>query len=222
VCSSDLLGLWAQWRLHSAYAEASRFRPRSNLNGAEAADEVLRAEGVVGVRIEPVDGFLTDHYAHGQGVLRLSPGVYGARSLAALGIAAHETGHALQDVHHYRLLAFRDAVVPLAGLGGCVGWVLIALGFSLQSAGLLYLGIVLFSLLVLFQLVNLPVEFDASRRAREALLTTGLASPEEDRTIGKVLDAAAWTYVAATLTSVLLLISYLYRFGFIGRRGRDE
>ena len=155
-------------------------------------------------------------------MLRLSEGVYAGRSLSALGIAAHEAGHAIQDATGYPGLVVRNLIVPLAGIGSNVFWILIVLGALLHLTGLILLGIVLFSVTVAFQLVNLPVEFDASRRAREALLTTGLVSVEEDRTVGKVLNAAAWTYVAATLTSVLILLSYLYRFGFLGGHDRDE
>jgi Zn-dependent membrane protease YugP len=212
------LAAWAQWRVHSTYAEASRIRPHSNLNGAQAAEEVLRAAGVNGVRIEAVDGVLTDHYVPGEGVLRLSPGVYGEQSLAALGIAAHEAGHAIQDATRYPLLGIRNAVVPLAGFGSGVGVFVILAGFLLQLAGLIYLGIALFSMVVLFQLVNLPVEFDASRRARIALVEGGLVTRDEDEIVGRVLRAAAWTYVAATLTSILTLLYYLFRAGALSQR----
>ncbi len=213
-----LLALWAQWRVHSAYAEASRLRPRSNVNGAEAASEVLRAAGVSDVRIEPVAGFLSDHYVPGEGILRLSPGVYGERSLAALGIAAHEAGHAIQDAYHYPLLGLRNAIVPLASIGSSMSWIVIFAGFLLHLTGLIYVGIGLFSLVVLFQLVNLPVEFDASRRARIALVDGGLITPEEDVVVGNVLRAAAWTYVAATLSSILVLLYYLFRAGAFSSR----
>ena len=217
-----LLALWAQARVSSAYAEGAGIPATSGLSGAEAAAYVMQAGGVSGVGIEPVAGQLTDHYDPGSKVLRLSGGVYGGRSLSALGIAAHEAGHAIQDATGYPGLVVRNLIVPLAGIGSNAFWILIILGALLHMTGLILLGIVLFSITVAFQLVNLPVEFDASRRAREALLTTGMVSVEEDRTVGKVLNAAAWTYVAATLTSVLILLSYLYRFGFLGGHFRDE
>ena len=217
-----LLAMWAQARVSSAYAEGAGIPAASGLSGAEAAAYVMQAGGVSGVGIEPVAGQLTDHYDPGPKVLRLSEGVYAGRSLSALGIAAHEAGHAIQDATGYPGLVVRNLIVPLAGIGSNAFWILIVLGALLHITGLILLGIVLFSITVAFQLVNLPVEFDASRRAREALLTTGLVSVEEDRTVGKVLNAAAWTYVAATLTSVLILLSYLYRFGFLGGHGRDE
>jgi Zn-dependent membrane protease YugP len=220
VAPAMLLALWAQWRVHSAYAEASRIAPRSGLSGAEAAQEVMREGGVRGVAIEPVQGFLSDHYDPRGKVLRLSPGVYASRSLAALGIAAHEAGHALQDARRYPLLVLRNGLVPLASVGGSVAWIIIVAGFFLASMNLILAGIVAFSLTVVFQLVNLPVEFDASRRARVALVEGGLVTPEEDMYVKKVLDAAALTYVAATLSSVLTLLYFLFRSGLLGG-GRD-
>jgi Zn-dependent membrane protease YugP len=214
-----LLAMWAQWRIKSAYTEASQIAPASGYAGAEAADALLQSAGVHGVAIEPVEGFLSDHYAPGEKVLRLSPDVYAGRSLAALGIAAHESGHALQDAQHYPLLVLRNGLVPLASLGGNISWLIMLVGFALASTQLILAGIVAFSLTVVFQLVNLPVEFDASRRARLALLGTGLVTPAEDVIVGKVLDAAALTYVAGTLTSILTLLYFLYRAGVVG--GRD-
>lgn len=215
-----LLAMWAQWRVKSAYAEASQIQAASGLSGAEAADALMRGAGVSGVQIEPVEGFLSDHYEPGAKVLRLSPDVYSGRTLAALGIAAHESGHAMQDAQHYPLLVMRNALVPAANFGGNISWVLIMLGFVLASMNLILVGIVAFSLTVVFQLVNLPVEFDASRRARIALVDSGLISSEEDQMVGKVLHAAALTYVAATLTSILTLLYFLFRAGLLG--GRDD
>jgi uncharacterized protein len=213
-----LLALWAQWRVKSAYAEASQIAPSSGFTGAQAAEAVLQQAGVEGVNIEPVEGFLSDHYVPGEKVLRLSPEVYSGRSLAALGIAAHESGHAIQDASRYPLLVVRNFLVPLAGFGSSISWILILIGFLLASTGLILIGIVAFSMVVFFQLVNLPVEFDASRRARIALLDGGLITREEDESVGKVLNAAALTYVAGTLTSVLTLLYYLYRAGLLGGR----
>src|SRR5262249_14492836 len=135
-----------------------------------------------------------------------------------VGIAAHEAGHAIQDAYRYPLLGMRNFLVPAAGLGSSFAWIAILLGLVLHMTGLTLVGIGLFSLVVLFQLVNLPVEFDASRRARVALVQGGLVTPEEDVEVGRVLNAAAWTYVAATLTSVLILLYYLFRAGLLGGR----
>src|SRR5438128_7764876 len=161
-----LLALWAQWRVQSAHSEARQIRARSGYSGAEAADALWHTAGVRGVAIEPVEGFLSDHYVPGQHVLRLSPEVYAGRSLAALGIAAHESGHALQDASRYPLLVLRNGLVPLASVGGSIAWIILMVGFVLASMNLVLVGIAAFSLTVVFQLVNLPVEFDASRRAR--------------------------------------------------------
>jgi uncharacterized protein len=212
-----LLGLWAQWKVKSAYSEASRIAASSGYSGAQAAHALLDSAGVRGVRIEPVQGFLSDHYDPGQKVLRLSPDVYAGRSLAAVGIAAHESGHALQDAGHYPLLRLRSGLVPLASVGSSLSWIVLLVGFSFSSMGLILAGIAAFSLTVVFQLVNLPVEFDASRRARVCLAQGGLISAEEDVYVKKVLDAAALTYVAATLSSIMTLLYFIFRFAGRGR-----
>src|SRR5262249_24646701 len=144
--------------------------------------------------------------------------VEGRRSLAALGIAAHESGHAMQDAQRYPLLEARNFLVPFACIGSNLAWIILAAGFVLHMMGLIYLGIAVFSLTVLFQVVNLPVEFDASRRARIALVDSGLVTPDEDFAVNKVLAAAALTYVAATLTSLLTLLYFLFRAGLLGGR----
>lgn len=206
-----LLALWAQWRVRSAYHAASQIAARSGATGAETAYVVMRDSGVHDVAIEPTEGVMTDHYVPGEKILRLSSEVYGGRSIAALGIAAHEAGHAMQDAERYPLMGIRNAMVPLANFGGGFGGLIILVGFVLQAVGLILVGIAVFSLAVLFQLVNLPVEFDASRRAKLALQTSGLVSASEEAEVSRVLDAAAWTYVAATLTSVMTLAYYLFR-----------
>jgi hypothetical protein len=217
-----LLAMWAQARVSMAYAQGSQIPASSGITGAQAAAEIMRAEGVHGVEIEPVAGHLSDHYDPRHKVLRLSYDNFQGRSLAALGVAAHEAGHAIQDAHGYSPLVIRNLMVPVASFGSNAAWIVMIAGFVLHLMNLVVLGIVLFGTTVAFQLVNLPVEFDASRRARHALAMTGLIDPEEDRTIGSVLNAAAWTYVAATLTSVLTLLYYLYRAGLIGGSSRDD
>lgn len=217
-----LLAMWAQFRVQSAYGWASGLGSSAGITGAETAAAILRAEHVSGVGIEPIAGQLSDHYDPEAKVLRLSEGVYGSDSLAALGIAAHEVGHALQDAHRYPLMAVRGALVPMASIGSGMSWFVILIGTLMLAAHLalgklvLLAGIGLFSLTVLFQLVNLPVEFDASRRARIALLRNGLVTQEEDAVVAKVLDAAALTYVAATLTTILTLAYYIWRSGLVG------
>ena len=213
-----LLALWAQFRVKHAYAETSKIPARSGYSGAETAHALMESAGIHNVGIEPVQGFLSDHYAPKEKMLRLSPDVYEGRSLAALGIAAHETGHALQDAHGYAPLRLRSLLVPVAGFGSNSAWIILVIGFALQRPGLILAGIIVFSVTVLFQLVNLPVEFNASRRARQILLGNGLIDQDEDYSVKKVLDAAALTYVAATLTSVLTLLYYLFRAGLLGGR----
>jgi Zn-dependent membrane protease YugP len=208
-------------KVRSAYAMGSEIGSSSGVTGAEAAALIMRSDGIDHVGIESVQGFLSDHYDPSHKVLRLSPGVYGSRSLAALGIAAHEAGHALQDHHRYAPLVARNFLVPAAGFGSNFSWIAIMAGFFLQSTNLILLGIILFSVTVAFQLVNLPVEFDASRRARQQLQMSGLITAEEDRVVAKVLNAAAWTYVAATLSSVLTLLYFLFRSGLLGGRSDD-
>jgi len=212
------LALWAQWRVKRAYAEASRVAARSGYTGAETAHVLMQRAGISNVVIEPVQGFMSDHYAPKEKVLRLSPDVFQGRSLAALGIAAHESGHALQDAHHYAPLRIRNLLVPVAGFGSNAAWIILVIGFVLHAMSLILVGIIAFSATVVFQLVNLPVEFDASRRARQVLLSNGLVTQDEDYYVKKVLNAAAMTYVAATLTSVLTLLYFLFRSGLLGGR----
>jgi Zn-dependent membrane protease YugP len=216
------LSIWAQARIMRAYAEGSRIPAGSGLTGAETAQLVMRAGGVSGVGIEPVAGELSDHYDPRNKVLRLSPDVYAGRSLTAMGVAAHEAGHAIQDASGYPGLVARNVIVPLATLGSQVFWLLIAAGLLVGMFRLIILGIILFSMVVVFQLLNLPVEFDASRRGREVLLSAGLVSVEEERVVARVLNAAAWTYVAAALTGVLTLLYCLTRFGVLGGRRSDD
>ena len=215
-----LLGLWAQFRVKATFAEAERVG--AAMSGAEAARRVLDAAGLYDVGIEPVGGFLSDHYDPRHKILRLSPQVYQGRSMAAVGVAAHEAGHAIQDARNYAPLVIRNAVVPVASFGSGISWLLIMLGFfiSMSSAALgamiVWLGIAAFGCVVFFQLVNLPVEFDASARAKDQLATLGIVGWPEQQYVSKVLNAAAWTYVAATLQSVLTLLYFVFRFGGLG------
>jgi Zn-dependent membrane protease YugP len=217
------LTLWAQGRIMRAYAAASRLHAGSGLTGAEAAQLVMRAGGVLGVGIEPGRGELSDHYAPSDKVLRLSREVYAGHSLAALGVAAHEAGHAIQDAAGYPGLVARSLIVPLAALGSQVFWLLIAAGLIVGWFRLVILGIIVFSLVVLLQLLNLPVEFDASRRGREFLRSAGLVTVEEEPAVARVLNAAAWTYVATALTGAVMLLYYpISQFGLLGGRRSDD
>ncbi|MBI1370376.1 MAG: zinc metallopeptidase [Planctomycetes bacterium] len=207
-----LLAMWAQAKVRHAYAAASEIRPASGLTGAQAAEAICREVGMSDVRIEQVNGWLSDHYDPRHKVLRLSPEVYNGRSLAALGIAAHEAGHAVQDAVGYFPLRLRNGLVPMASLGSGLSYIVIIAGVIFNMMHLMLAGVILFGLTVVFQLVNLPCEFNASSRARELLLTLGLVRQDEDRHVKRVLDAAAMTYVAALVTSLLTLMYYVSIF----------
>jgi Zn-dependent membrane protease YugP len=204
-----LLALWAEIKVKAAYGKASRFRPRAGLTGAQTAQRILNFHGISNVAIEPVNTFMGDHYDPRHKVLRLSPDVYHGQSLASMGIAAHEVGHAIQDAGGYGPLAIRNGLVPMASIGSNIAFFLVFVGIIMNFTGMTVAGLVLFSVFVLFQIVNLPVEYDASRRARQVLLSNGLVTAEEDQVVGKVLSAAALTYVAATLTAILTLLYYV-------------
>jgi Zn-dependent membrane protease YugP len=227
IAPGFLFALWAQWRTKSAFNEGKKYRAASGLTGAQAAAEVMEAAGIRGVAIEPVEGFLSDHYDPSKKVLRLSPDVYGGQSLSAVGVAAHEAGHAIQDAQRYSALVLRNGLVPLAGIGSNLSWVLIFIGMALSAyrnalgSTVLLVGIVLFAITVLFQIINLPVEFDASKRARLMLVNHQIITREEDVIVRRVLNAAAMTYVAATVTAVLTLLYFLIRSGLLGGR-RDD
>ena len=218
-----ILGLWAQGRVRSAYARASRVRSRRGLTGVDTAKTLLDLEGVNGVRIEPTPGFLADHYHPLQRKLRLSEAVYGDDSLAAVGVAAHEAGHAIQHARHYVPMYLRSALVPLTTVGSVLGQIALGVGVFLALMGfvigqwMVLAGIAGFALVFLFSLVTLPVEFNASRRARAALAQYGLVDRDEMTEVKGVLDAAALTYVASTVAVLGTLLQLLYIFN----RSRD-
>jgi Zn-dependent membrane protease YugP len=207
VAPAILLGLWAQFRIRSTYAAAGQVP--AQLSGAAAARHILDSAGLQNVDIEQIPGHLSDHYDPRAKVLRLSPEVYQSRSLAAVGIAAHEAGHALQDAEAYAPLVVRNAAVPIAGFGSNVGLLLLILGFVMGLKPVVWLGIGLFAAVVVFQLVNLPVEFNASNRAKALLVSHGIVHEQEMPYVNKVLNAAALTYVAATLQALLTLLYYV-------------
>jgi len=212
-----LLASWASIKVKKEMAAASEIVPSSRLTGAEAAARILAANNLHHVRIEPTRGFLGDHYDPRHKVLRLSPEVYSGRSLAAVGVAAHEAGHALQDAGGYMPLKFRNGLVPMASVGGNLSMIIFIVGLVMHSANLILARLVLFGLTVLFQVINLPVEFNASSRAREILVQNGVVTRAELGPISKVLNAAAMTYVAATLMSILMLAYYILRSGLLSR-----
>lgn len=210
IAPALLLAVVAQLWVKSAYARAQQVA--APLSGAAAARHVLDSAGLQDVQIEAIPGELTDHYDPRAKVLRLSQDVYQNRSLAAVGIAAHEAGHAIQDAHSYAPLVVRNAAVPLAGFGSNVSFLLLILGAAMNFKGLILAGIVLFGAVVFFQIVNLPVEFNASSRAKAQLVSLGIVPPQEMPYVNSVLNAAALTYVAATLQAILTLLYYILRF----------
>lgn len=215
-----ILSLLASARLKSTYAKYSRVRSQTGMTGAQVAERLLHAEGIYDVRIEHIPGNLTDHYSPKEKVLRLSDGVYNSTSVAAIGVAAHECGHAVQHKENYVPLKIRGSMVPAVNIGAQLSWPLIFIGIIFSSADfLIQWGILLFSLTVIFQLVTLPVEFNASSRALTALRRHNILYEEEAKSTRKVLKAAALTYVAAAAASILQLLRLLLLFG--GRRNDD-
>jgi Zn-dependent membrane protease YugP len=216
-----LLSLWASHRVKSTFRRYSQVASMRGVSGAEAARELIRQRGIAGVRVEETSGFLSDHYDPGERVLRLSSEVFHGHSLASLGVAAHEAGHAIQHAKGYGPLKFRSWVVKPAMIGSNLGTVIAGLGLAMQTTGLIWVGIVMFSAFVLFTLVTLPVEFDASRRAVLALKEINIISASEIPGTEAVLRAAAMTYVAAAISAILQLLYFLMRAGLLGGRQED-
>ena len=215
-----LLSLWASLKTKMTFSKYSKIASQNNFTGAEAAREMLYQSGVTGVTIEPVAGSLTDHYDPRTTTLRLSESVYSERSLAAIGVACHEAGHALQHANGYAALGIRSALVPAANFGSTFSYIIIFLGTIMHSPGLMGLGCLIFTAAVLFSIITLPVEWNASSRAKVAMVETGIITEQERKAAGKVLNAAFLTYLAAAATSILTLIYYLLRSGLLG--GGDD
>lgn len=213
-----VLSMWASGRVNSTFAKYSGVRSRTGMTGAEAARKLLNNQGIYDVTVKKVAGKLTDHYDPRTKTVNLSETVYDAVSVSAIGVAAHECGHAMQDNTEYVPLKLRAAIVPVANIGATLSWPMILLGLFIPAFGspVIQLGILFFSLSVLFQLVTLPVEFNASSRAVRLLDETGILHGEEVGYTKKVLGAAALTYVAAAAGSILQLMRLMILFG--GRR----
>ena len=203
------LSLFAQQRVRSTFNKYSKVRSVNGMTGAQAAARILDNHGLSNVEIERVQGRLTDHYDPRSKTLRLSPDVYDAPSVAAVGIAAHEVGHALQDQSRYPALALRSAMVPTVQFGSKLGPILFFVGLILSFAPLAWLGVIAFAAVALFSVVTLPVEFNASSRAKQLLVSEGILAPQEMDGVNKVLNAAAMTYVAAALSAVVWLLRYV-------------
>ena len=213
-----IMGLTSAY-VRSSYKKWSRIRATSGLTGAQAAQRLINSGGLYGVQVAGTPGELSDHYDPRNKTLYLSQGVYNAPSVAALAISAHELGHAVQDAEGYFPMRIRTFMVPAVAIGSNLGWILIMLGLFLQQINIAWLGVLAFSMGALFALATLPVEFNASARARELLFSTGIIQTEEERRgVNQVLNAAALTYVAGLLTAVLQLLYFVF---LVGGRRRD-
>ena len=214
---TGIMGFWASWRVKQTFKKWAQVPSHSQRTGAEVAREILERSGIHDVKVERVGGMLSDHYDPRNKTLRLSPDVYDGVSVAAAGVAAHEVGHALQHAKQYWPLQVRSYMAPLAALGSNLSMVIFALGAIIGAFGLVKLGIVLFSVMVVFTLITLPVEFDASNRAKRLLPQMGLTSGADGQGVSAVLNAAAWTYVAAAVAAVAQLVYLIIRSGVLGR-----
>jgi uncharacterized protein len=204
-----LIPLWAQVRVKNTYRKFSKQPTSSYVSGADVARKILHSNGLYDVVVEETRGYLSDHYDPRTKSVRLSSDNYHGHSIAAAAIAAHEVGHAIQDQQEYAFLRIRHALVPVANLGSNFAWILIMIGIFAQVSGMLLLGIIFMAAAVVFQLVTLPVEFNASNRAMDQIVTLGLINNNEERETRKVLNAAALTYVAAAAVAVLELVRLL-------------
>jgi len=213
-----VLALLASFLTKSTFSRYSQVASAYGMTGAQAAQKMLSEAGVTNVSIEETGGLLTDHYDPISKKLRLSSSVFGSNSLAAIGVACHEAGHALQHAHGFAPLHLRTALVPATNISSWLSYAVITLGFVLQSQQFILFGAVLFSAAVLFSIVTLPVEWDASNRAKSLMVKTGVVSEREAIDAGRVLNAAFMTYVAAAVSSLLTLLYYLMRAGVFGRR----
>ena len=222
ICA--IFAMWASANVNSTFKKYSKQRSVRGITGAQAAQRVLSANGVYGVRIERVGGNLTDHYDPKSNVIRLSDSVYDSTSTAAIGVACHEAGHAVQYAQSYGPIKLRAAIIPVTNFGTKIAWPLMLLGVLLSGMSyafynLVYVGIACFSLSLVFQLITLPVEFNASRRAMQAIESANILTDEEQKGARKTLTAAALTYVAATAVALAQVLRLLVLFG--GRRRRN-
>ena len=216
------LTLLVQFLLKAVYAKYSRIGTRGGLTGAETAQRILEMADIHNVQVQEVDGFLTDHYDPLHRVLRLSPANFSGRSIASLGVAAHEAGHAIQHAQAYAPLALRNLAAPLASFGTTFGYIILVIGFAMHLKALALLGFFALCGILLFQLITLPVEFDASRRALAILPSSGILTAEENRGAQKVLGAAALTYVAAMVATLWTILYWAMRLGLLGGSRRQD
>ncbi|HYU35222.1 MAG TPA: zinc metallopeptidase [Thermoanaerobaculia bacterium] len=224
ILPAFLLSLWASFRTRSAFNKYSQVRTMRGLTGAQAAKAMLDRAGIYDVQVVPTHGKLTDHYNPANKTLALSEGVYASNSVAAVGVACHEAGHAIQHAEGYKPLWLRSLLVPTANIGSSVGYLVMMLGLflvymrSAMGPQIVLFGAALFSLVLMFQIVTLPVELDASARAKRLVLENGIVMAQEREGIDRVLNAAALTYVAAVISTLTTLLYFLFRSGLLGGR----
>ena len=212
------LSLWASWRVKVNFKKYSKVQSSRGLSGAQAAAELLEKAGIQDVQIVQTGGKLSDYYNPLTKKLALSKDVYNSSSIAAIGVATHEAGHAIQHAQNYAPLWIRSLLVPTANIGSSIGYIVMLLGLFMASTNMVLVGAVLFSAVLLFQIVTLPVEFDASSRAKRLVVEQGIILPQERVGVDAVLNAAALTYVAAAISTLLTLLYFLWRSGLIGGR----
>lgn len=213
-----ILSMLAQWAVKYNFSKYSKIKNSYGISGCEMARMILERNGINDVKVEPTTGWLSDHYSPSERVLRLSEPVYASNSVAAIGVAAHEAGHALQHKYGYSMMKFRQMLAYPASFASNISVWLILIGAIIGAMGLAKFGFALFCIVVLFQLVTLPVEFDASKRAKKLLIEYGIADEKDSSGVASVLNAAAMTYVAAAAASVSQLIYYAIRLGLFQRR----
>jgi Zn-dependent membrane protease YugP len=224
IAPALLLSLWASFRTRSAFKKYSQVRTMRGLTGAQAAKALLDRSGIYDVQVVPTHGMLTDHYNPTNKTLALSEAVYASNSVAAVGVACHEAGHAIQHAEGYKPLWLRSLLVPTANIGSSIGYIVMMVGLFMVYAGsqigpeVVLLGALLFSLVLAFQIVTLPVEFDASARAKRLALANGIILEQERQGMDRVLNAAALTYVAAAISTLMTLLYFLFRAGLLGGR----
>ncbi|MDD2480180.1 MAG: zinc metallopeptidase [Victivallaceae bacterium] len=216
-----LFALYASFMTKTTFAKYSKITSSTGVSGAEAAKRLLDDAGIHDVGIEMANGFLSDHYDPSAKMLRLSSDVYHGRSLSSIGVACHEAGHAIQHAKNYAPLGLRSAMVPLTSISSPLSYVFILIGFLFSAPNLILLGALIFSVAVLFSLVTLPVEYNASARAKKLMVSAGIVSPKEAADAGAVLNAAFMTYVAAAVSAILTLLYYLWRAGLFGGSRRN-
>lgn len=214
-----IIPIWASMKVNGAYKKYSRIANSTGTTGYEVARKILDSNGLYDVHVEETQGFLSDHYDPRSKVVRLSSSNYHGHSIAAVAVAAHECGHAIQDQEEYAFLRLRSSLVPLANFGSNTSWILLIIGFMLNMANLALLGIIFMALAVLFQIVTLPVEFNASSRAMNQVVSLGIIRNEEERGARNVLNAAALTYVAAAAVALMELLRFVLMF--IGMNDED-